>query len=375
MRRGGYAIFAEPWNQRSMLLPIRDGDGKEGRMRRPAGVMIAAVMLGLMTAFGLLGCVFAALGMFLGAAMPQMAGVRVAMTASELLMLAWFLFCGWTVVGLVRMQKWARYAAMAIGGCVALFSGIASVGLYLVRDNVPPPATPSPVPMNLIFAGIAGFYGLLALLGGWWLVYFNLRGVRAAFAGEAASEPAPAMIPDGRMAAATGHELGPVAVPVSPLAERGAGTPGWRIVIVAWAWLMLVSVLYFPVVLMLHMPVFLFGTTLRGGAAAVFTLVLLPVQIYLGVGLLKKWKAAWYVAVLWEIYSIALFGSFLLPGVWGRLGAYENELTAQWTLTGPAETMTLNMKPFMVMGTVVGLAIVLVLGTALIRRREDYLRA
>lgn len=329
-------------------------------MRRPAGVTAAAVVLGLMTAMGLLGCVFAVLGIFLAPPVPSVANVRIIMAATDLLMLAWCLFCAWTVVGLFRMQRWARYAILVIGGCVAAFSGIAAAGMLLVRNTIPPPAPPSPVPMNVIFAGIAGVYASIALVGVWWLVYFNLRSVRAAFAGVSENTP-----------------LAGVILPSTPasITPQGAAMPGWRIVIIVWAWLMLVSLLYFPVLLMMHLPIFLFGFTLRGAAAAAVLLVLLPVQVYLGIGLLKKWKAAWYVGLLWQIYSIAVFAAFLVPGVWARFVAYDQELATHWIVTGAAQTMMPNMRPFMVLGVVFALAIILLLTTALVERRHDYLRA
>jgi hypothetical protein len=36
--------------------------------------------------------------------------------------------------------------------------------------------------VGAIILALAGLYGIISLIGIWWLVYFNLRPVRAAFA-------------------------------------------------------------------------------------------------------------------------------------------------------------------------------------------------
>jgi hypothetical protein len=79
----------------------------------------------------------------------------------------------------------------------------------------------------------------------------------------------------------------------------------------------------------------------------------------------------------WQVYTIVFFLTFLLPGVWARFMAYQQELMGRWgfTITGPNGTMFVDPRPFVAFGVVMGAAVVAILTIALVRRREDYLHA
>jgi hypothetical protein len=272
-------------------------------MRRPAGVILAAIVLGFMALMGIFGSLISvAATIFMhNPAIPPIPGVRAIMVVMTGGMLCFFLFCAWTVVGLFWMRPWARYSILVIGGLEFCFSLLMCGVMVLLRASPPPmpvAATSSPVSFQAVFLGMAASYGFLSLIGAWWLVYFNLKPVRAAFAGTS-----PAVIEPG---------LGESQVLV---AQPQAGMPGWRIVIVVWASLMLMSALYVPLVFLMHIPLFVFGFVLRGSAATATLLAMLAVQVWLGFGLLKKWTAAWYLAMAWQ----ALYG--ISAGVVGELGS------------------------------------------------------
>jgi hypothetical protein len=281
-------------------------------------------------------------------------------------MLCFFLFCAWTVAGLFRMRPWARFAILAIGGLEFFFCALGAGVMILVR-NIPPPmptATPAPIGMPTVFIGIAAFYGFLSLIGAWWLVYFNLAPVREAFR-------------TAGIQAATGSAALGEPAPSVVIAQGPPTTPGWRMVIVVWASLMLVSVLFLPVLFFMRLPVFLLGVVFRGNAATGVLLVLVAAQVYLAAGLLRKWRPAWYAGMAWQVYTIVFFLTFLLPGVWARFMAYQQELMGRWgfTITGPNGTMFVDPRPFVAFGVVMGAAVVAILTIALVRRREDYLHA
>jgi hypothetical protein len=332
-------------------------------------VVVAAVVLGLMALMGIFGglvsmgvCLFGQAAL----AIHSIASVRAMMEIFAGMMLCFSLFCGWTAVDLFRMRRWARHSILVLGGLEFLFCALLCGVMILVGFKPPPvpEGAASPVSLQAVFIGMAAFYGVLSLIGAWWLVYFNLAPVRTAFAGtgQAAMETEPA-------------------ASLGVAAQAPAGTPAWRIVIIVWACLMLVSVLYLPVVLFMHLPLFMFGVVFRGTAAAALMLAVVAVQLYLGAGLLRKWKAAWYVALAWQVYTVAVFLSFLLPGVWARLMAYEQEVQGRWGLafTTSNTTVAIDQRPFMLMGAVVGgifgAAIVALFTVALFKRREDYLGA
>jgi hypothetical protein len=336
-------------------------------MRRPAGVILAAIVLGFMALMGIFGSLISvAATIFMhNPAIPPIPGVRAIMVVMTGGMLCFFLFCAWTVVGLFWMRPWARYSILVIGGLEFCFSLLMCGVMVLLRASPPPmpvAATSSPVSFQVVFLGMAASYGFLSLIGAWWLVYFNLKPVRAAFAGTS-----PAVIEPG---------LGESQVLV---AQPQAGMPGWRIVIVVWASLMLMSALYVPLVFLMHIPLFVFGFVLRGSAATATLLAMLAVQVWLGFGLLKKWTAAWYLAMAWQVYTVVCLASLVSPKVFAHFTAYQQELLGSWgvTVTGPNSThmVVMNYRPFLLPSLVLWVGIVAVLTFALFQRREDYLHA
>jgi uncharacterized membrane protein (DUF2068 family) len=96
-----------------------------------------------------------------------------------------------TSIGLFRMHRWARYSVLVIGGCLAVI-GLPAMLLSLVMMFIPlpMPTTVDPSQMNtvhgftkIIFGVVAAMYGVVGGIGVFWMVYFNLKKVRAAFAG------------------------------------------------------------------------------------------------------------------------------------------------------------------------------------------------
>ena len=161
---------------------------------KPGGIYLAAIVLALMGAFGLLTLAFSIVTLFLAshAIAPSIPSVRVILGVAHLLMLAAVFWCFWTVVGLFRFRPWARYSIVVLGILDLLFFTALSAGLAWLRGNPfvtamdarPNPAMPfSP---GALMLGLSVFYALLALIGVWWVVYFNLARIRDAF-----SEPRP----------------------------------------------------------------------------------------------------------------------------------------------------------------------------------------
>jgi uncharacterized membrane protein (DUF2068 family) len=96
-----------------------------------------------------------------------------------------------TAVGLIRMRRWARYSILVIGGLLAFFGFIQLLATLLMT------LVPLPVPVNvdasqaqtvhaitrIMFGVIAVLHGIVCAVGVSWLVYFNMKKVRDAFAG------------------------------------------------------------------------------------------------------------------------------------------------------------------------------------------------
>lgn len=338
-------------------------------MRRPVGVILAAIILGIIALFGILGET-AALGFaffYHSPLIPNLPFVRPFMVVTNGLLLLFFLLCAWTVVGLFRMRPWARISMAAIGGVIAFFSlmiGLVMLWAGRFTQMLPPsagPGIPSAGMAQTALTMIAAFYFLIALAGVWWLVYFTRARVRDAFAGSRPlSADSVAVLPPG--------SWGSVSEPA---------IPGWRIVIMVWAWLMLVSALFLPALLWLRPPMFIFGAVLQGSAGMAAFAVLWLVEIYLGVGLLRKWKAAWYLALAFQAYGVLYFVSFLVPGVWGKYLAYQRTLISQWGLptAAPGSPAMVEQGPFLAIVFVFSAVLVVLVTWALIKRRGDYLGA
>ncbi|MGA7886433.1 MAG: hypothetical protein WCA44_11880 [Acidobacteriaceae bacterium] len=329
-------------------------------MRRPAGVIIAAVLLGIVALFGILGEALA-LGVAIfshSPVIPKIPGVRAVMISSTAVELAFFVFCAWTVVGLFRMRPWSRIAAIVIASLFAFFSACMGVGVLLVRQYasmLPPGPASASVNTGITVMGACCF--LYSAISIWWIVYFNFASVRGAFAGTPAVTAAAG--PDGTTAIIA--------------AQPASGTPGWRIVIIVWACMMLLGSVYLVAVVWTGIPMFFFGAILTGAAAKAGYIVMCAVEIYLGIGLLRKWKAAWYVALLFQVYVIAYSAELLLPGVRARFLGFMQvmmERSSGGLVYPPSFT---NSIVFFSFGFGAILAVVLI--WALIARKEDYLHA
>ena len=164
--------------------------------RRPAGVILSAIVLGLAAAFLLLMAAVTLFGLLMkghlppmatapGIAPPPMIFVEVSVA---LVSCFYFTLAGWaiaTLVGLIRMRPWARISIMVIGGGLAvmgLMFALVSFALPTMMRTMPMPPNGSPAMLRGVFIGMAVVSLLVAALGVTWLVYFALRSTREAFA-------------------------------------------------------------------------------------------------------------------------------------------------------------------------------------------------
>jgi hypothetical protein len=157
---------------------------------KPGGISLAAAVLSLLICFGAVGLVGSIAVLFLtrNPLVPRIASVRIILASFDLLLLLFLAWCAWTVVGLFRLRLWARYSIIAIGAVDFVFFALLCATMLLARQNPivigmdahPNPAMP--FPLGAMILGLAVIYGAIAVIGLWWMVYFNLRPVRLAFA-------------------------------------------------------------------------------------------------------------------------------------------------------------------------------------------------
>jgi hypothetical protein len=153
-------------------------------MKKPAGIAVSAVfaLLGslLMLLFFVLICSTVLLSSTPRPLPPQ---ARLGLYLG----LALFGFLGtWgtvTAIGLFRFRNWARISIIVFSVLLALTGITAGPVMFLI----PAPAT-APPNFHAIQTVIAGVYGALGLLGGFWVYYFCRRTTREAFGETAGME-------------------------------------------------------------------------------------------------------------------------------------------------------------------------------------------
>ena len=179
-----------------------------------------------------------------------------------------------------------------------------------------PPGDALPSPEHLMTAVrvvMAVFYALLALLGGWWIYFFNSRPARELFRGAATAQSpnwAPAV-------------LAPAEIP---------GMPKRPVSITIIAYLTLVGACMFPILNIMHLPLAFLGFFFTGGKASLIVIGYMSVQLLMAYGLLKLEMWGRNLAIYY--FNFAIFNSVIsviLPGAQTR---YEEAMTSMQGLLG-----------------------------------------
>ncbi len=287
---------------------------------RPMGLVLSAIVLALMTCVGLISgvsVIFTAV--FIRT--PQLAQypvVEAFQIGVGIVILIISGFCAWTVVGLCRIRRWARISILILGGLLAFFSLLFVLVMCVLAFTslAPPPGTPgvSPAMMRVIFLGAGGFYLLLMLVGIWWLVYFNLHRIRTLFAANGAR-------PQPESAFQAGMPV--VGVWIDPnTPKRGA----IEILVICLAVLYLFSATSGIVTAFLHFPLFFMGFIFRGTSASVAALFFSAISLGMGIGLLRRIKAAWVTTLAFNALGLVSTLLMLTPRNRAMMADYQQEI-------------------------------------------------
>ncbi|HXN27823.1 MAG TPA: hypothetical protein VN902_11920 [Candidatus Acidoferrales bacterium] len=291
-------------------------------MQRPAGVTISAVVVFIGSGLALLS---AALMILAFAVMPAEATPAFTRGAGLIVSIFMLGFAAWgiaTGVNLLHLREWARISMIVFSGLL-LVMGVPGLLMMLV---MPLPAPPTPtlpsgaaMPpmehlMTAVRVGMAIFYALLALLGGWWIYFFNTRPIKERFREAGAMNPASTWAPAA---------LAPTELP---------GAPKRPVSITIIAYLALVGACMFPILNILHLPLTFLGFFFSGGKAALIVSGYMAVQLLMAYGLLKLEKWGRSLAIYY--FNFAIFNSIIsviLPGAQAR---YEEATTAMQNSMG-----------------------------------------
>lgn len=294
-------------------------------MKKPTGVIIAAVLLVLLAIIGTLSTIAVAVVV---AIMPHPAvtgrqsqiveGILVAFLALPTI----FTWC--VGVGLFRGKNWARISGVVLGCLIALssaFFALTTVAMMIVPQFRSQFA-------NSRFSLIIGvaFYLLLAAFGVWLVVYLSLRSIRQFFrpniiyVPDTVAYPSPAAFDP---AAATSLPTTPpapayVAVLSSATPETGKGIALPRIVVLVFAILSLFGSLSLLGMAAAGMPLFFLGVSLQGHAAALAMGALAAINIVIAAGLFRRFPPAYYAALAMQLLGIVSSLALLSPSFRAR---------------------------------------------------------
>jgi hypothetical protein len=289
-------------------------------MKRSAGITISAVLVFIGSGLSL---IFGLLMIFAFAVMPSDATPAFTRGAGLILSVFMLGLAGWgiaTGVNLLHLREWARISMIVFSGLLLVMAVPGLLMMIIMPLPTPPvPAVPNgaAIPplehwMTAVRIGMAVFYALLALLGGWWVYFFNSRPSKEQFRSSGA--PAPAWMP---------AVLAPTELP---------GAPKRPVSITIIAYLALVGACMFPILNILHMPLTFLGFFFTGGKAALIVIGYMSVQLLMAYGLLKL--EPWGRSLAIYYFNFAIFNSIIsviLPGAQAR---YEEATAAMQTSMG-----------------------------------------
>jgi hypothetical protein len=233
-------------------------------MSRPVGVTASAIVAVLGSIFALLFAVIAIASLFIETAPPQPPEPRFVI-AGAAMFIALASVGIWTSFGLFRLRSWARTSILIFAGflvAMCIFS-------LLVMMAVPIP--PNLANGEQLFRRtMAVAFGIPLAIAVWWLIQFNTRSTKAAFASSAIADAASSR---------------PLSITVIALASIMGGAT------------CLIAILT-------QSPLFLFGAIFSGWIAGVVYAVFAALALFIGKGLIDLREEARVLAIGWFGFSL-----------------------------------------------------------------------
>jgi hypothetical protein len=233
-------------------------------MSRPVGVTASAIVAILGSILALVFAVLMVATPFIATAQPQPPNTAQIAIAAAAVFAAFAGIGIWTSVGLFRLRSRARTSILVIAGFVAAFSIFA----LLVSLAVPLPPEINAGTERIVRRTMTVMFGIPLAIAVWWLIQFNTRSIKAAFA--------------------------------SPVAEPASSRP-LSITVIAWSSIIGAAGCLFPI--LARLPVFLFGAIFNGWIAVVIYAFFGALSLYIGKGLLDLRERARVLAIGWFVFG------------------------------------------------------------------------
>ncbi len=228
------------------------------------GVTASAIVAILGSIFALLFAGMAVASLFIEATQPKPPNSAQFVIAGVAMLIALAGIGIWTSVGLFRLRPWARTSILVFAG----FLAAGSLFTLLITMAVPIPREITASTEQSFRRVIAIIWGVPLAIGVWWLIQFNTRSTKAAFA--------------------------------SPIAEAASLRP-LSITIIAWASIFGGASCVLGI--LTRMPAFLFGGIFNGWTAGVIYAVFGALSLFIGKGLLDLREEARVLAIGWFGFS------------------------------------------------------------------------
>jgi hypothetical protein len=299
-------------------------------MQRSTGITVTAVLAFVGSGFALLAAFGVALvSVILPASRAAYGPPRTVLLIGVIYYLAVAAWGISTGVGLLKLREWARISELIFSALLVLGVGAGVAVLFIPFPTTPNDANPALTAHVMSFTriGMAAFYGLLAVLGAWWLYYFNQSSIRAQF--RAPQVPAVAL---------TATALPAFGVPPAPplgsfVLPPPADTPARPVSISIIAVLLLFGAAMMPLSLLFRTPLLFFGFLLSGWRGYLLALALSATNLAAGVGLFKLKLWARTLAICATIFNILnVTFTVLLPGSQSRWDQLMQSTYEKWGL-------------------------------------------
>jgi hypothetical protein len=242
-------------------------------MNRPAGVTASAIVAILGSSVTLLLAMLSVASLFIETPQPRPPNAAQSV-AGGAVMFAVFAGIGvWTAVGLFRLRPWARTSILIFAG----FAAAGSIFCLVLAMAVPIPPEFSAATGQTFRRTMAVMFGIPLAISVWWLIQFNTRSTKAAFA--------------------------------SPMTESASPRP---ISITIIAWMSITGGASCLLAILTRQPGFLFGTEFGGWTAGVVYAFFTALSLYIGKGLLELREEARILALGWFGFSLVHAGAVTL---------------------------------------------------------------
>jgi hypothetical protein len=284
-------------------------------MSKPAGVTASAIVAILGSTLSLAVGALMVVALFIE---PPQSKPPISVPLGIAVAAMYMIFAGlgiWTSIGLLRLRPWARTSMIVFAG----FLGVIAIFGFAMTIAGPMPASSG----QGFRLGLAVLFAVPLAISVWWLIQFNTRSTKAAFA------------------------------------SSGADTTSARpasITIIAW--MMIAGGVSCVFAIFGRAPLFLLGATLTGSTAGVLYAVFGALSLFIGKGLLELREEARLLGIGWcgvTVVHMALVT--LVPPLRERLLEMQRALMANEGTPVSFDLATMTILTFFLSAILVGTAI------------------